>query len=645
MNKTLVFVADLILKGLTTFFYELSGLFFSHFIQFMLAVLILVMVNIERKRTHGKEFVYLTLGFMLLMFQKYLISTILGIRVLAPGLAPAEEYSVLLYQVLELFALIILTTAFLYPVARRKLKLQKIMVYNLFSAVVISLAVFLSFHLQEPPAPFALHWGAWLFAALDLALLLAIIFYTLVAGRKSTPLIVAAASLWAFTEVFRLRNILAFGGRDSTLLMLSETVPILVYALLVLAIFRQISGEYMRLHAATLRGKQRLQAIFDGITDGIATLDKDLKVLNVNQSERRFLGLPTEAIVGKTCHELYGRGDKPCADCPALAAFESGKKAAAAFHASRREGEGLSFFEEAAFPLFNQAGEVDQVIIYIKDTTDRHRIEDKMRSLDRLAAIGEMSTRIAHEIRNPLEAISGSAEYLGQTVDSDLVREFTKIIRDESERLSNLTRNLLNYSTRIQLNLKTSNINYLVMDTKKLLRTEFDEAQAKLRLRLDREIPDTVFDPGLIKQVIINLVINSLEAMNAPGDILLATRWCHSAPGKRLGREQEPLLAEFASDNALYHCVGNQELMMTEHIALYCRDWGKGVSEEHIHTIFMPFITTKVKGTGLGLATTEKIASEHEGMIEVYSQEGAGTLFIVRLPAAMDTNGLSSSQS
>jgi len=78
---------------------------------------------------------------------------------------------------------------------------------------------------------------------------------------------------------------------------------------------------------------------------------------------------------------------------------------------------------------------------------------------------------------------------------------------------------------------------------------------------------------------------------------------------------------------------------------LYCRDWGKGISKEHIHTIFMPFITTKVKGTGLGLATTEKIASEHEGMIEVFSREGNGTLFIVRLPATKDTNGLSSSQS
>ncbi len=639
MNKTLVFVADLILNGLTTFFYELSGLFFSHFIQFILAVLILVMVNIERKRTHSKEFVYLTLGFMLLMFQKYLISTILGIRVLAPRVAPAEEYSVLLYQVLELFALIILTTAFLYPVARRKLKLQRIMVYNLFSAVVISLAVFLSFHLQEPPAPFALHWGAWLFAAVDLALLLAIIFYTLLAGRKSTPLIVAAVSLWAFTEVFRLRNVLAFGGRDSTLLMLSETVPILVYALLVVAIFRQISAEYMRLHTATLRSKQRLQAIFDGITDGITTLDKDLNVINVNQSERRFLGLPSEAIIGKTCHELYGRGGKPCADCPALATLKSGKKSAAAFRASRKQGEKLSFFEEEAFPLFNQAGDVDQVIIYIKDTTDRHRIEDKMRSLDRLAAVGEMSTRIAHEIRNPLEAISGSAEYLGQTVDSDLVREFTKIIRDESERLSNLTRNLLDYSTRIQLNLKLSNINYLVMDTKKLLRTEFDEAQVKVRLRLDREIPDTVFDPGLIKQVLINLIINALEVSKPPGAIVLGTRWRRAGTGGSLNPGQESMVDEFVQLKAIHHFVGDG-LKNREHIAFYCRDFGKGISEESIKSIFNPFITGKAKGSGLGLATSERIVSEHDGMIEVYSLCGKGTLFVVRLPFVRDTNSL-----
>ena len=636
MNETLVFMANLILKGLTTFFYELSGLFFSHFIQFMLAALILVMVNIERKRTHSKEFVYLTLGFMLLMFQKYLISTVLGIRVFAPDVAPAEEYSVLLYQVLELFGLIILTTAFLYPVTKRKLRLQRIMVYNLLSGVVISLAVFLSFHFRQPPAPFAAHWGSWLFASLDLALLLAIILYTLLAGRKSTLLIVVAASLWAFTEVFRLRNVLAFGGRDSTLLMLSDTVPILVYALLVVAVYRDISRQYISLHLATLKSKQRLQAIFDGITDGIATLDKDLKVLNVNESERRFLGLPTETIVGKTCHELHGRGDKPCAECPALIAFGSGEKAAAAFHTPLRTGEGPSFFEEEAFPLFSQAGEVDQVILYIKNTTERHRIEDRMRSLDRLAAVGEMSTRIAHEIRNPLEAISGSAEYLGQTVDSDLVREFTKIIRDESQRLSNLTKSLLNYSTRIQLNPKLSNINYLLMDTKKLLKTEFDEAQAKLRLRLDREIPDTVFDPGLIKQVLINLIINSLEATEPPGTIVLGTRWGRPGAGGGVDPGQEPTVDEFVALDALRHSVGYDELKAKEHIAFYCRDFGKGIDDSTIESIFNPFTTSKVKGSGLGLATSEKIVTEHNGLMEVYSCRGKGTLFIVRLPFRRD---------
>ena len=637
MNKTLVFIADLILQGLTAFFYQLSGLFFSHFIQFMLAVLILVMVNIERKRTHSKEFVYLTLGFMLLMFQEYLNSTILGLRVIA-HLTPVEEYSVLLDRVLELFALIILTTAFLYPVAKRKLKLQRIMVYNLLIAVVISLAVFLSFHFQKVPAPFAMHWGAWLLASLSLVLLLAIIFYTLMAGRKSAPLIVAAASLWALTEVFTLRNVLAFGGRDSTLLMLSETVPILVYALLVLAIFRQISREYMRLHTATLKSKQQLQAIFDGITDGIVTLDKGLKVLNVNQSERRFLGLPSEAVIDTTCHELYGRGEKPCAECPALATLESGKKSAAAFHTSRKQGEEPSFFEEEAFPLFSQPGKVEQVIVYIKNTTDRHKIEDRMRSLDRLAAVGEMSTRIAHEIRNPLEAISGSAEYLGQTVDSDLVREFTKIIRDESERLSNLTRNLTNYSTQIQLNLKLSNINYLVMDTKKLLKTEFDEAQAKLRMWLDRDIPDTVFDPGLIKQVLINLMINALEAAKPPGAIVLGTRWRRAGTRANQNPEQESMVDEFLQSDAARYSVGDDEVKNREHIAFYCCDSGKGIGKESIESIFKPFVTSKLKGSGLGLATSERIVSEHNGVIEVYSILGKGTLFVVRLPLRRDLN-------
>ena len=639
MNSALVYIADLLLRGLTTFFYELSGMFFSHFIQFVLAALTLIMVNIERKRTHSREYIYLTLGFMVLMVQEYLNCSVLALRVIA-HLAPVEQYSVLLDRVLELFALIILTTAFLYPVTRRKVMLQKIMLYNLLFAVCISLAVFVSFHLQRPAIPFALHWGAWLIASLDLALLAAIIFYTLLAGRKSTWLIVAAALLWGFTQGCTLRNVLAFEGRDSTLVMLSETVPIVVYALLVLAIYKQIARQYISLHLATLKSKQRLQAIFDGITDGIITLDKGLGVLNVNESEQRFLGLPVKEMVGKKCYELFQRGDKPCPNCPALITLRSGKKTSSAFHVPKKKGEELSFLEEEAFPLFNQVGEVEQVILYIKDTTERHKIEERMRSLDRLAAVGEMAARIAHEIRNPLEAISGSAEYLGQTVDSDLVREFTKIIRDESRRLSSLTRNLLDYSTRVKLNPKLSNLNYLVMDTKKLLKTEFDEAQAKLRLQLDRDVPDALFDPGLIKQVLINLVINSLEATKPPGVVVLGTRLNREGLGGSETEDQEPVVAELISLGAVHKVVGDDGLKAREHIAIYCRDFGKGISEKSIETIFNPFVTSKAKGSGLGLATSERIVSEHNGMIEVYSRLDKGTLFIVRLPFVRDVNSL-----
>ncbi|MCD6328002.1 PAS domain-containing protein, partial [bacterium] len=396
MNETLLFIVGLIQDFITAFFFELSGLFFSHFIQFMLAGLILVMVNFERKRTSRPEFTYLTLAFMLLMFQEYLMCTVLGLKVITK-IIPAEEYSVVLYRVLELFALIILTTAFLYPVAKRKAALQKILLYNLLSAVGISLAVFLSFHLQDRQGSFAVHWGSRLFGVLDLILLITIIVHTLMVGRRSTLLIVAAASFWAFRESCILYNSIVLGGEDQTLLVLSETVPIAVYTLLVLAIYRQITKEYMSLQLATLKSKMRLEAIFDGITDGIMTLDKDLKILNVNQSERRLLDMPTDEMIGKTCFELYGRGSQPCPDCPAKATFLSGEKSSASFHCPRKLGEKPSFFEEEAFPLFNRSGEVDQIIIYIKNTTERHRTQDRIRALDRLAAIGEMSTRVAHE--------------------------------------------------------------------------------------------------------------------------------------------------------------------------------------------------------------------------------------------------------
>jgi len=638
VHKALLILAKLVLKSLFAFFYELSGLFFSHFIQFVLAGLILVMVNFERKRTRSKEFVYLTLGFMLLCFQQYFVSTVLGLNVIA-HLAPVEEYSALLEQALELFALIILTTAFLYPIAKNKESLQRIMAYNLLSAVGVSLAVFISYRLRPSPVEFGSHWGAWLFASLDLVLLCAIITYTLMARRKYALLVVAAASLWAFIKVCVLYNIAVFGSAKNTLFVLSQTLPIGVYALLSVAIYRQIAREYMRLHQATLKSKKRLQAIFDGITDGIIILDRDFRILNVNESERKFLGLPASSIIGEVCYRLYGRGEKPCPGCPALSAFESGRRASAAFHTSRKSHQEASFFEEEAFPLYKTSGRVSQVIVYIKDTSERHRIEERLRALDRLAAIGEMSTRIAHEIRNPLEAISGSAEYLAETVQSELVRQFTKIIREESRRLSNLTESLLNYAKPIQLNLASGNINTVVKETARLMKPEIDEAGAKFKLEVGDDLPNTVFDRHLIKQTIINMLINSLEAIDGSGKVVLATSFRRPGTASQGEEDQEPQMEDFVGSAVSHYRLGNEKLLRLDHVAIYCRDTGKGIPKDIINSIFKPFFTTKLKGTGLGLATIQRITAEHDGLVEVFSKPGAGTLFVIRLPVSLAKRG------
>ncbi|MEW5745434.1 MAG: ATP-binding protein [Nitrospirota bacterium] len=216
--------------------------------------------------------------------------------------------------------------------------------------------------------------------------------------------------------------------------------------------------------------------------------------------------------------------------------------------------------------------------------------------LEKLSALGEMSMTVAHEIKNPLNAIRGSVSYLKQNFEGEVLREFLSVIDDETKRLNEIVTSILRYARPIPLNLQVADINRLVSETVDLVRQEATERNVEVALALDERIPAFRFDPQQLKQALLNVLVNALESTDAGDTVRVATETFDSR------------------------------------VRLVVKDTGAGISEEALSQIFKPFFTTKTRGSGLGLACVERIVKDHKGDIAVVSAPGKGTEVAITLP-------------
>jgi signal transduction histidine kinase len=245
-------------------------------------------------------------------------------------------------------------------------------------------------------------------------------------------------------------------------------------------------------------------------------------------------------------------------------------------------------------------------------TIESSQVFERVKERDRLAAIGEMSAGLAHEIRNPLGAIKGAAQLLvgpdGKPVEpSPESAEFLNIIIEEVDRLNNVVSQFLSYARVEKSDPKEHgeiDLNEVVSKTVQLLENSEDCSNRSLEVRLDELLPPVAGDPEQLRQVFLNLGINALQAIGEGGKLeIITTRRRRS----RLG------YGSFAE--------------------VRFRDDGVGIPRDKLEKLFIPFYTTKERGTGLGLAISHRIVSQHGGTIEVRSNPGKGSTFSVFLPA------------
>lgn len=240
---------------------------------------------------------------------------------------------------------------------------------------------------------------------------------------------------------------------------------------------------------------------------------------------------------------------------------------------------------------------------------------DRQRQRDRLAAIGEMATGMAHEIRNPLGAIKGAAQCLDPEQLPEDSREFLDVIVEEVDRLNGVVMQFLEYARPYRGNPEPTDVNEVVSATLKLLGRDASPVSVELIPDLALNLPEVSIDPEQLKQVLINLSLNAIQSMRSGGRVTLHTEVVHEHGGDLTGEMERGA--------------------MRTHVIIRVTDTGAGIPAEDLSRVFVPFFTTKDNGTGLGLPITQRIVENAGGRLEVASRVGRGTTFTIRLPAVV----------
>jgi two-component system sensor histidine kinase HydH len=240
---------------------------------------------------------------------------------------------------------------------------------------------------------------------------------------------------------------------------------------------------------------------------------------------------------------------------------------------------------------------------------ENSKLYQQMKERDRLAALGEMSAGLAHEIRNPLAAIKGAVQFLDPAKLPMEDREFLEIVIEEVNRLNGVVTQFLDYSRPLKPALAPTDVNDVLERTFRLLQAEVPPAIG-VELALAEWLPRVNADAEQLKQVFLNLALNAFQAMPGGGRLVVSTR--------------------LARDELAFWREGSRKADVVE---VRFRDSGPGIAADARDRIFVPFYTTKEKGTGLGLAICQRLVKAHQGTIQVRSAPGEGAEFLVALPS------------
>jgi PAS domain S-box-containing protein len=356
---------------------------------------------------------------------------------------------------------------------------------------------------------------------------------------------------------------------------------------------REKELQQKHLEQAIHESKKRLMAVFDGIMSPLTITDLDYNIIMVNKATASLFGATITKLLGKKCYQAFRNQSEPCVNCPVTESIRTGKPS----HRLSTNPLVNRTMEEYTYPIFDASGNLSLIIDYGIDVTDKIWMEKQLVQADKMASLGTLAAGIAHEIRNPMATINLNTQILLRDLALDREHQvYMHDIQEEVKKIERIISEILEFSKPRPAHLVETDINGVVKSVYELTRVQMRKHEVEVHFELDESLPPVLIDPAQISQVVINLVINALQAMPDGGDLTVTTRMDPS------GRQVELLVT----------------------------DTGVGIPLDNLDKIFDPFFTNKPEGTGLGLAIARQILEKNHAVINVSSREGKGTTFRIR---------------
>ncbi len=358
-----------------------------------------------------------------------------------------------------------------------------------------------------------------------------------------------------------------------------------------------------------LQSRNTLQALFDGILEGIYIVDRQYRVLAINRTQAKWAGREFPDLVGQSAALAFpaSKRSRPLIE----ETFDTGLPSSCT-ERQRRQDARWTEWEIQTYPVAGSGGVpeashagqvvVERVVVVVRDVTEQRLLEASLTRSEKLASVGRLAAGIAHEINNPMTVISANAQILREEITS--VHPYygsVELIDRAAERASRIVRNLLDFSRAEQYEFVQTDLNRSLREAISLVAPQIRRANIAVEVSLTPQLPAIWASPDHLHVVWLNLLLNARDAIEQTG--------------------------------------GQGSIRVTSHrhgedVVVSVVDNGVGIPAHEVDRIYDPFFTTKPpgKGTGLGLFTCYRTVQRHGGEIRVDSQVGIGTTFDVILP-------------
>lgn len=379
--------------------------------------------------------------------------------------------------------------------------------------------------------------------------------------------------------------------------------------------YRSASLPFVHLLVASLRNtklmsetlvlKSYWEKLLDNANAPVVVVDVDGKIYLLNKTFEHLTGLTRQEIMGKEFLNLVPSANRARLLPYIIGAVRGESSTNIEMKFSRKQDDEVAHIAFNSAPISNSKGQIEGVIFVGQDLTLVKDLQRQVIHSEKLATLGQVAAGVAHELNNPLTSISVYANYLAKKLSSDVdegdLHKIESII-EGAERIKSFTKDLVAYARPSEDTPETLNLENIIKRSVSFCEHIISETGAKVSVEIEENLPLFFGIEGQMEQVFVNLVTNACHALNDSGGIVA-------------------LSAKRANEN---------------YIAVSIRDAGRGIQKMHLRKVFEPFFSTKNvgKGTGLGLSIVRNILKNHNAIIEVDSELGVGTVFVITLPAA-----------